>query len=70
VFQNPVAFYNAVNRYTLAFFDVHIKGRPPMLLDRRSSEYPVVQTFRDLGMAPREGRILPPSKDAVGIFKD
>jgi dienelactone hydrolase len=68
VFRNPVAFYNAVNRYTLAFFDVHLKGRPPMLVDP-SSDITVVQTFRDIGMAPREGRGFPSRQDAAGIPK-
>jgi hypothetical protein len=70
VFRNPVAFYNTLNRYTLAFFDVHLKGRQSMLTDRRSSDVPVVQTFRDIGMTPHEGRVLPPSQDAAGIPKN
>jgi dienelactone hydrolase len=67
VFNNPVAFYNAVNRYTLDFFDVHLRGRPPVLVDLPSSTIPAVQTFRDIGMTPHEGKALPPRQNAAGI---
>jgi dienelactone hydrolase len=66
LFRNPIAFYNAVNRYTLDFFDVHLRGEPPALIDRPSSNIPVVQTFRDIGMTPDEGMALPPRQDAAG----
>jgi dienelactone hydrolase len=68
VFSNPIAFYNAVNRYTLEFFDHHLQGRTPVLVDRRFTHIPAVQTFRDIEMTPGKEGFLPPGQ-AAGIPK-
>ena len=66
LFHNPIAFYNAVNRYTLDFFNVHLRGEAAALINQPSSSLPVVQTFREAGMTPESGTALPPLQDATG----
>ncbi len=66
LFRNPIAFYNAANRYTLDFFNVHLRGEAAALVDQRSSSIPVVQTLREAGITPDNGTALPPVQDAAG----
>jgi predicted dienelactone hydrolase len=41
--------HSIINAYSLAFFERHLKGRPPGLLDRPSEHYPEVRFERRVG---------------------
>lgn len=64
LFENPIAFFNAVNLYTLDFFDIHLRGQNVIPIDRILPTSPVARTFAEIGMIPDRHFALPPSPNA------
>jgi hypothetical protein len=51
--------FDIVNKYSVAFFDQHVQGRPAALLDGSSKRYPEVDTVGELGpMSKTRGLLL------------
>jgi len=63
ILDNPINFYSAINLYTRDFFDVHLKGRKPALLDRERSILPSAATYKEKGFYPGGPIAMPPLQE-------
>jgi dienelactone hydrolase len=58
--NNPIAFFNAINVYTRAFFDIHLAGKSATSVDGKPAKSAVVQTFKEIGLTPDREFVSPP----------